>query len=237
MNLLDLTLGTPAANLACDEALLDWCEEGQCDGVLRFWESGEYFAVLGYANKAASELNLEGCRRHGIPILRRCSGGGTVLQGPGCLNYSLVLRIEGELQSVTETNCFVMQRNRDALQTLVKEKVEIGGFTDLTRGDRKFSGNAQRRRRHFLLFHGSILLQCDFKLMAQVLNAPSKQPEYRANRTHAEFLAQLALPPDQVKEALQKQWKVSDSLRTVPLRAIEELVRDRYSRADWNLKF
>jgi len=62
MKHLDLTLATPAENLACDEALLDWCEEGhRADEILRFWEAKEYFVVIGYANKAATEANLSAC--------------------------------------------------------------------------------------------------------------------------------------------------------------------------------
>src|SRR5436190_14037059 len=141
MQLLDLTLKSPAANLACDEALLDWCEAGGGDeGVLRFWESVKHFVVLGYANKAATEVDLEACLKEGIPVLRRCSGGGTVVQGRGCLNYSLLLHIQGPLESISETNCFVIGRNRDALQPLVNGKIEIQGHTDLARGGLKFSG-------------------------------------------------------------------------------------------------
>jgi hypothetical protein len=62
MHLLDLTLPTPAENLACDEALLDLCEEGGAGEVLRFWEPREYFVVVGYANKVASEVNVNACR-------------------------------------------------------------------------------------------------------------------------------------------------------------------------------
>src|SRR4029077_18373734 len=94
MKWLDLTLPTPAENLACDEALLDQCEAGQGEGVLRFWEPPGLFVVVGYANPVATEVNAAACREHGIPIFRRCSGGGTVLQGPGCLNYALILKIE-----------------------------------------------------------------------------------------------------------------------------------------------
>ena len=43
MKLLDLTLPSPAENLACDEALLDWCENGEGEEVLRFWESARTF--------------------------------------------------------------------------------------------------------------------------------------------------------------------------------------------------
>src|SRR6185369_10225818 len=112
MKLLDATLPTPAENLACDEALLDLCEEAGVE-VLRFWESRQPFVVVGYGNRIEREVNVEECRRRSIPILRRCTGGGTVVQGPGCLNYSLTLRIPegGPLTTVTGTNKFVMQRN------------------------------------------------------------------------------------------------------------------------------
>ncbi len=93
MKHLDLTLPSPAENLACDEALLDWREENGGEEILRFWESPETFVVVGYANKIATEVNVENCRAKQIPIFRRCSGGGTVLQGAGCLNYALILRI------------------------------------------------------------------------------------------------------------------------------------------------
>src|SRR5215472_16539217 len=95
MRFLDLTFRTPAENLACDEALLDWREENSQSGeeILRFWESPEIFAVVGYANKIETEVNVPVCEAKKIPIFRRCSGGGTVLQGKACLNYAVVLRI------------------------------------------------------------------------------------------------------------------------------------------------
>ena len=82
MKLCDVTLATPEENLACDEALLDFCEAGRGGALLRFWEPAHYFVVLGYANKAAAEVNLPFCAANRIPVLRRCTGGGAVLQGP-----------------------------------------------------------------------------------------------------------------------------------------------------------
>jgi lipoate-protein ligase A len=92
MNLLDLPFATPQENLACDEALLDWSEEESGTAILRFWESPRHFVALGYTDAASSEADVEACRVLDIPVLRRCSGGGTVIQGPGCLNYALVSR-------------------------------------------------------------------------------------------------------------------------------------------------
>ena len=72
---LDLTLPSPAQNLACDEALLDQAELGGGPGILRFWESPDFFVVLGYANRWTEEVKTAACREENIPVLRRCSGG------------------------------------------------------------------------------------------------------------------------------------------------------------------
>src|SRR5450432_916137 len=119
MKHLDFTLPSPAENLACDEALLDWCEENEGEEVLRFWESPETFVVVGYANKMAIEVDVANCEAKQIPVLRRCSGGGTVLQGAGCLNYALVLRINenSPLASIASANQFIMERNRAAIES------------------------------------------------------------------------------------------------------------------------
>ena len=71
MNLLDLTLPTPAENLACDEVLVDLCEDGRADGILRFWEPREYFVVVGYGNRVVVEVNTTACKAERVPILRR----------------------------------------------------------------------------------------------------------------------------------------------------------------------
>jgi lipoate-protein ligase A len=235
MNLLDLTLPTPVENLALDEALLDSAEAGQGGEVLRFWESPEYFVVVGYANKVDVEVDRAACESKGIPILRRCSGGGTVLQGPGCLNYALILKIEDSptLQTIPETNCFVMTRQKAALQTLLNDKVEIQGHTDLVVGDLKVSGNAQRRKREFLIFHGTFLLKFDLALMEKVLRKPSKEPAYRNNRSHGAFLANLLLSASQVKAAIQKTWGATKPLGKLP--RIEELAL-KYASRNWNFK-
>ena len=136
MQILDLTLPTPAENLAADEALLDACEENGGEEILRFWEARETFVVVGYANKIATEVNVENCRAKQIPIFRRCSGGGTVLQGAGCLNYALILRIteNSPLASISGANQFIMEKNRAAVETLFKSQISIRGHTDLVLG-------------------------------------------------------------------------------------------------------
>ncbi len=239
MKYIDLSLPTPPENLACDEALLDFCEADPEAEFLRFWEAREPFVVVGYANRADREVNLDYCATKGIGVFRRCSGGGTVLQAPGCLNYSLLLRIpeSGPRRTISGTNVSILQRHQEALEPLLKRPVQIQGHTDLTVGDLKFSGNAQRRKRNSLIFHGTFLLNADLSMMDGVLRPPSQQPAYRRNRRHNDFLANLNLPPAAVKSALQEIWHARESASEIPARQIQELARDKYSSAGWNLKF
>src|SRR5204863_6707050 len=81
MHFLDLTLPSLAENLALDEALLLEAEEGRGDEVLRVWEWRDYAVVLGAGCRLAEDVNEAACLGDGIPILRRASGGGTVLLG------------------------------------------------------------------------------------------------------------------------------------------------------------
>jgi lipoate-protein ligase A len=233
---LDLTLDSPAANLALDEALLDGCEEDGAE-VLRFWESPEYFAVVGYANKAETEVNVPECRARNVPVLRRCSGGGTVLQGPGCLNYSLILNFENtpQLQTIHGANCYIMRRNAEAMSATLGVGAEVCGITDLAVGDLKFSGNAQRRKRRALIFHGTFLLAFDLQLVSKLLRKPSKEPEYRAGREHGKFLTNLHVEAAVIKSALRSAWDTSQNLVQIP--DIQQLVQEKYSTDEWNLKF
>lgn len=238
MKYLDLTLPTPAENLACDEALLDACENEFEEGVLRFWESPEHFVVVGYANSAVKEVNLPACDAENIPVLRRISGGGTVLQGPGCLNYSVVLRIpeSGPLTTITGANKLILEKQRAVVEALAGKTVRVEGQTDLAIGDLKFSGNAQRRKHRAFLYHGTLLLEFDLAMIEKYLRMPSRQPDYRGNRSHGEFLMNLGLSREVVKRAIQKTWNAKEPFANIPMEKIAELAAQKYSTAQWNFR-
>ena len=239
MRLLDCTFATPEQNLACEEALLDAAECGEGGETLRFWEPLRPFVVLGHSNRLTTEVDAATCECLGIPVLRRCTGGGTVLQAPGCLNYALILRCDGapHLATVTRANAFIMGRHRDVLAALVGEPVQVEGVTDLAMQGRKFSGNAQRRKRRCLLFHGTFLLNLDLRLVEQLLPLPSRQPDYRGGRRHLDFLRNVPMGTSNLKEALRACWQANYPLRVVPTRRMEELVQARYAAPGWTRKF
>ena len=137
-----------------------------------------------------------------------------------------------------------MERNRATIESLRPNSpasdpgavIVTRGHTDLCLGCLKFSGNAQRRRKHFLLFHGTFLLNFDLALVNEVLPIPSRQPDYRENRVHAAFLTNLNLPAENVKAALRKAWNACSSLKNPPLEIVAALTCDKYATPEWNHK-
>jgi len=239
MKYLELTFADPASNLACDEALLDYCEsEGIADGLLRLWQPETYFVVLGHSNRVQAEVDLPACAAADIAVLRRISGGGAVLQGPGCINYSLVLDARAhDIKNIQAGFRYVLERHRQWAQDLTGAKIRIEGISDLTLGGRKFSGNAQYRRAAYVLVHGTFLVQFEVSMMERSLRLPNKQPAYRSHRGHSEFVTNLGLDADKITSGLQSIWRASEPLETVPAGRIEHLVNTRYGREEWSRKF
>lgn len=239
MKYVELTVSDPARQLACDEALLEACENSEDDGLLRLWEPENHFVVVGYSNKVSTEVNVRACEELKIPILRRFTGGGTVLQGPGCLNYSLALKNSsvGIPIDLTESYRFVLGRHRQFLRDCLSEPVEVQGISDLAIRGWKFSGNAQHRRRDCTLFHGTFLLDFDLSLIETCLPMPSRQPAYRAGRPHRMFLRNLRAARADVRQALRAAWRAEDRFDKIPFERIEDLARQRYTRRDWNFKY
>ena len=244
---LDLNLAAPAEQLAADEAILDCCEAGHGDETLLFWEPRETFVVVGYANKVATEVNVAACEKLSVPIFRRCSGGGTIAQMVGGLNYSLILRIHEKLptRSISSANQFIMEKNRAAIESVflnsqlpsANSSISVHGHTDLCLGEKKFAGNSQRRRINFLLFHGTMLMNCDLSHIGDLLQMPSLEPDYRASRPHEEFVTNLNLPVEKVKAALAAAWNANEPFQNPPLAEIKKLAQEKYSLREWNFKF
>src|SRR5215470_13743181 len=121
MHYLDLTLATPAENLALDEALLLEAEAGRGGEVLRLWEWPAPAVVLGSGGRLAEDVDEAACRAAGVPVLRRSSGGGTVLLGRGCLAFSLVLAYDRDpaLSEIGSSYAAILGRVGDALADLL----------------------------------------------------------------------------------------------------------------------
>jgi lipoate-protein ligase A len=234
MHFLDLTLSSPEENIALDEALLLAAESGDGGEILRFWEWPTPAVVLGSGGKIAEDVDEASCNADEVPILRRASGGGTVLLGGGCLVYTLILSYERdpELTDIRRSYRFILGRIAQALGENVGP-IEEAGISDLVFAGRKFSGTAQQRKRSYLLHHGTLLYDMDLSLIPRYLREPPQQPEYRGGRSHLAFVGNLPLHRDEIKERLRRIWGADEAWSTWPAAEVKQLVAEKYTDPQW----
>ncbi len=236
MKLLDVTLPTPAENIALDDALLEQAEQGEGPGeLLRLWESPDPLVVIGRSSRIAQEVNLPVCRELGIPVVRRPSGGAAVVAGPGYLMYAVVLSYEKRpaLRMLERAHQTVLSVMAQALRSIVPD-VDMSGISDLAREDRKFSGNSLRCKRDYFLYHGTILYQFPLQLISQCLGTAPRQPEYRRQRQHDAFVTNFPATSEQLRSAICQAWSAVESVDTWPRDRVAQLVAERYSQVSWN---
>lgn len=241
MRLLELTLPTPAENLALDEALLS---HGS-GGVLRVWEPGAPLVVVGRGSRVEQEVDLSACQRLGVPVMRRASGGATIVTGHGCLMVAVVLDTSSDpgLATLDGIHRFVLGRQVQALAPLAPT-LRVAGTSDLvvTAGNHKkteqalkVSGNSLRVARGRVLYHGTLLIDFDLGLVSRLLREPPRQPEYRQRRPHDRFVTNLGVPRSAVIDALVNAWGAHQPCPVPARTVIERLVAERYGDSAWNL--
>jgi lipoate---protein ligase len=241
---LPLTLDTPAENLALDEALLDAAEAaGPATECSRIWESPEPIVVLGRSSRVADEVDTAECARRGIPILRRSSGGAAIVAGPGCLMYAVVLSYSRRPQAhgIHASHAYVLERIVEALRQHAPGAARAG-TSDLVLvtenglpAARKFSGNSLRVKRTHFLYHGTLLYDFDLPLVSGLLRTAPRQPEYRRQREHGEFVTNLPLTRPVIESVLHAAWPATSEAENWPRERVAQLVQERYQLDSWNL--
>ncbi|MBI3602291.1 MAG: lipoate--protein ligase family protein [Candidatus Omnitrophica bacterium] len=205
MQIKDISFDTAQENILFDELLLQLAEKQSTGEVLRFWESQTVFIVLGRIGKEQDDIWLDQARQDNIPVFRRTSGGGTVVQGPGCLNFTFVLNKErhADLGDLRKSYAWISAKVIDALQTCgVKAVFRPISDIALTHNQKKISGNAQHRGKHFILHHGTILYDFDLNLISRYLKIPQEIPAYRQSRSQADFVTNIHIQARPFKQAL-----------------------------------
>ncbi len=234
---LDITLPTAAANVALDEALLVEAEDQGGPAVVRTWELDHFAVVLGASCRIKENVEIDACRADRIEIARRSSGGGTVVIGPGALNFSVILPIDAapELRGIESAQSFVLGRVRDAIAR-AGISAELLGSADLTLGDRKFSGSSQRRLRRHLLIHASLLNHFPLERIDRYLKMPPRRPAYRRDRPHSDFVTNLGLTGPRLIAAIHDAWLPTEQSvidAKIPESTFRTLLETKFSGIAW----
>lgn len=234
MQAFDFTSDDPYENLALDEVLLRSAEQADDEDTLRFWESPIPFVVLGLAQRIHDEVRLEACAEDGVPVTRRCSAGGCVLQGPGCLNFTLVLAKDRHpgIETIRGSYDFILGKIAAAMGA---DTVVSAGISDLAVDGRKVSGNAQRRQKRFILHHGTLLYDADIYSVKRYLNEPEDRPEYRGRRSHDDFITNLDLPRERLVSGILGQFGANECVEPDPglIQQSRQLAEEKYRTEAW----
>jgi lipoate-protein ligase A len=168
MQRFDVSLSTPAQNLAFDETLLEWAEEQSAEGeFLRLWEPTRPMVVVGRSSHVQREVNESYCQQERIPILRRSSGGAAIVTGPGCLMYAIVLSytVRPELKDITRAHSFVLKQLATSLGPLLSHvgTISCAGTSDLAIASGEQGAGSGESEEPGLVPRSSLLALCSLR--------------------------------------------------------------------------
>lgn len=210
---------TVAANVLLDETLARSAfSTGR--SLLRFWWGTDLAVVVARSERIEEVTWPDRCRRDGVAIVRRATGGGAVLQGPGVLNYSWTAPDDGlfPVDRAFALGALLIRRALAGLGIVAAMR----GISDVAVGDRKISGSAQARINRGILLHGTLLVDLEPDLVSRYLKHPPREPDYRRGRSHAEFIASLRrLLPQVTDEDVMRACLAAARLLIMPTRPSE----------------
>jgi lipoate-protein ligase A len=226
----------PFYNLAFEEWVLTHLLEGE---YLILWQNDNTI-VIGQNQNAEAEINRAFVEEHHVNVVRRTTGGGAVYHDLGNLNYSFISDFEGIDHAALE------HFSKPIVRALEKLGVhaETSGRNDILIDGHKVSGTAQRRYKHRILHHGTLLFDANPDMIAGALRVdPEKirakgvqSVRSRVGNIHDYLKDDMSLYDFWrfLKEELTGLGTVSATIPSESLEEIEALARDKYDTWDWN---
>ena len=165
-------------NMALDEAILDAVIKRKSLNTLRFFKWNPSTISIGRNQSLINEVDVDFAKEKGFNIVRRITGGGSVFHDRTReITYSIVCPTRF-LEKLNAKN--VIEQFEKIEEGIVLALTHYGLKTEkgvihcpaIFLDGKKFSGNAQVRKKGYLLQHGTILLELDPELMYSVLKAP-----------------------------------------------------------------
>ena len=193
--------------------------------------------VLGSSNKGATEVQVANCEADQVPVLKRYGGGGTVYLYSGCV----VVTIGCWVADYYDNDQYFIRLNDAVIHSLslgysAFSDLSQKGISDIAFHERKVAGTSLFRSRNYLLYQASIIVDLDIDGINRYLQHPSKEPDYRRARKHAEFLTSLGnicpVTPNQVESVLKDHLgdAIKDKLSDKLIEPIEQHIPNLLNR-------
>lgn len=185
--------------------------------------------VMGISGKADDLVHLD--RLDSTPIIKRYSGGGTVIVDQDTLFVSFICKAALHCpQKLAQWAASIYQPALNHLGFALREH-------DFVIADKKFGGNAQYLRKNRCVHHTTLLWDYCPNAMAK-LKHPPKMPTYRANRHHGDFLCKLKdyLPSkEQFIQSLTLELKQRYEINAVDLSRAQQFLHIEHRKATQKL--
>ncbi len=237
MRFIDRQETDPYFNLAAEEYFFKCCD----DEFFMLWRNNRS-VIIGKHQNPYAEVNMAYATAHGIPVIRRISGGGTVFQDAGNLNYTFIVYGEkGRLVDYPVRMAPVIE----FLQNLGLP-VMLSGRSDIALRGMKISGNAEHVYRNKVLHHGTLLFSTDVKEMETVLTPGEEYFPGHAMRSKRSMVTTIGkhLPRAMDINTFRKSLmdfifsrEAGNRLVTLTNRDMERiraLMRTKYLTYEWN---
>ena len=173
-----------------------------------FWIPDDYYLVLGQSNKAEKSLYLDLVEKDNIKVVKRPSGGESVILSPKTLVISVRLitdKMENPQISFRKINGLIIR----ALGELGVTDLHYKGISDISIGEKKILGSSIYRKKNIVFYHAVLNLSENTELISKYLRHPGKEPDYRKGRDHSEFVTSLTekgflINPSQLIKKIEK---------------------------------
>jgi lipoate-protein ligase A len=226
-------------NMALDEVLMKSISKSTTDTpTLRLYGWFPTAVSIGYFQSIDQEVNIENCKKMGIDIVRRITGGGSVLHESE-LTYSFITREYP--QNILESYKMICDPITICLVDLGFNKVRFSPLNDVIVNGKKVSGNAQTRKEGILLQHGTILLDVDLEKMFSVLKIPKQKIHDKLINNVKERVVGLNRTFEEVSAALEQAFSmkfaaklVVDKITLQECRDSQMLIETKYGTQAWN---
>jgi lipoate-protein ligase A len=181
----------------------------------RVWIPERPLLVLGFSQDPEAELHLDAITRDNVAVYKRRGGGGAVLLNAGCVcvAWRIPKRDGWGIHDYFGAGNAAVSR---ALRAAFGIETASRGISDLAvetaRGTRKVLGSSLHLPREHALYLASILVSTPAATLDRYLKHPSREPDYRGGRSHAEFVANLSeldarATVEAVREAVEKAMR------------------------------
>lgn len=164
--------------------------ESNKDFAFSIWQPDKKYIILGRSNNAEDSIFIEKAVNDNIEILKRPSGGETVILSPKTLVISVKLPIDNSLK-VHKYFALINEKIIEALQNLGIENLRQKGISDISIGEKKILGSSIYKKPNSIFYHAVLNISESPETLEKYLKHPKREPDYRNGRKHSDFVTSL----------------------------------------------